>query len=57
MTDEFVTSVTERYIELFEKVSGKKFERALREPQGPDDNYVEERIERNVMSWLEKNRK
>lgn len=49
MTDEFVTSVTERYIELFEKVSGKKFER------GNADN-VEERIENNVMSWLDKNR-
>ncbi len=49
MTDEFVSSVTERYIELFEKVSGNKFER------GNADN-VEERIEKNVMSWLEKNR-
>ena len=49
MTDEFVTIVTERYIELFEKVSGKKFER------GNADN-VEERIEKNVKSWLEKNR-
>jgi phosphoribosylaminoimidazole-succinocarboxamide synthase len=48
MTDEFVTSVTERYIELFEKVSGNKFER------GNADN-VEERIEVNVKSWLEKN--
>lgn len=56
MSDEFVNSVTERYIELYEKVSGKKFERALREPQGPDDNYVEERIEGNVKRWLEKNR-
>jgi phosphoribosylaminoimidazole-succinocarboxamide synthase len=48
MTDEFVTSVTERYIELFEKVSGKKFEK------GNAEN-VEERIEGNVKSWLEKN--
>jgi phosphoribosylaminoimidazole-succinocarboxamide synthase len=48
MTNEFVASVTERYIELFEKVSGKKFER------GNADN-VEERIEGNVKSWLEKN--
>lgn len=48
MTDEFVNSVTDRYIELFEKVSGKKFER------GNAEN-VEERIEGNVKSWLEKN--
>jgi phosphoribosylaminoimidazole-succinocarboxamide synthase len=48
MTNEFVASVTERYIELYEKVSGKKFER------GNADN-VEERIEGNVKSWLEKN--
>ncbi len=47
MTDEFVNSVTERYIELYEKVSGKKFER------GNAEN-VEERIEGNVMKWLEK---
>lgn len=46
MTDEFVDSVTERYIELFEKVSGKKFERS-------DINNIEERIEKNVLSWIE----
>ncbi len=47
MSDEFVDSVTERYIELYEKVSGKKFERNTSE-------NIEKRIEENVLRWLKK---
>lgn len=45
MSDEFVNSVTERYIELFEKVSGKKFEKS-------EAGDVMKRIEGNVVKWL-----
>ena len=47
MTDEFIASVSSRYIELFEQITGKKFE--------PSD-YVdaEKRIEKNVNSYLAK---
>ncbi len=47
MTDEFVESVTDRYIELYEKVSGEKFEKIeLTNPK--------ERIENNVKSFFDK---
>ncbi|MFZ5552571.1 MAG: phosphoribosylaminoimidazolesuccinocarboxamide synthase [Bacteroidota bacterium] len=49
MTDEFVNSVTERYIELFEKVSGKKFERG-------DNSSIETRVKHAIEKWLEKNK-
>jgi phosphoribosylaminoimidazole-succinocarboxamide synthase len=45
MTEEFVNSVSERYIELYEKVSGEKFVKSTSE------NALE-RIERNVISFL-----
>lgn len=45
MTDEFVTQVSERYIELFEKITGDKFQRA-------DISDVESRIEENVLRFL-----
>ncbi|MDQ3111031.1 MAG: phosphoribosylaminoimidazolesuccinocarboxamide synthase [Bacteroidota bacterium] len=45
MTDEYVNSVSERYIELYEKVVGKKFDRA-------DINSVEKRVELNINSFL-----
>jgi phosphoribosylaminoimidazole-succinocarboxamide synthase len=48
MTDEFVNSVSERYIELYEKVVGKKFQRA-------DISEVEKRVETNINSFLSKN--
>ncbi|CAN5748440.1 phosphoribosylaminoimidazolesuccinocarboxamide synthase [soil metagenome] len=48
MTDEYVNSVSERYIELYEKVVGKKFERA-------DINSVENRVEANINSFLSTN--
>ena len=46
MTDEFVDSVTGRYIELYEKVSGEKFEKRSYE-------NVLQQIETNVNRYLE----
>jgi len=46
MTDEIVSSISERYIELYENITGSKFEKA---PYG-DDTY--ERIDANVRNML-----
>ena len=46
MTPEYVESVSERYIELYEKVTGKHFEKA------PDSEDLTKRIENNVMNYL-----
>jgi phosphoribosylaminoimidazole-succinocarboxamide synthase len=48
MTDEFVSSVSERYIELYENITGDKFVRA-------DVSDVLSRVEKNINSFLEKN--
>lgn len=49
MPDEFVDVITERYIELYEKIIGKPFEKA-------DNSNIEARIEKNVVAFLnEKN--
>lgn len=45
MTDEFCNEVSERYIELYEHITGCKFEKA------PVDNLAE-RIEKNVLNCL-----
>lgn len=45
MTDEYVNSVSERYIELYEQVTGKKFEKQ-------DYTNALQRIERAVLSVL-----
>ena len=45
MDDDFVNSVSERYIELYEKITGEKFVRTSL------DN-IEERIEKNVLQFL-----
>ncbi len=45
MPDEFVQEVTERYIELYENITGEKFERV-------DYSNVLKRIEDNVTSFL-----
>lgn len=45
MTDEIVASISERYIELFENISGEKFIKA------PTENILE-RIEKNVSKYL-----
>lgn len=47
MTDEFVNSITDRYIELYEHITGDKFVRE----QSTDD--IAARIERNVNAWLQ----
>ena len=46
MTDEIVTSISERYIELYENITGSKFEKA----EYTGDVY--ERIETNVKNML-----
>lgn len=48
MTPEYIESVSERYIELFEKVSGDQFQRA-------DNENRKQRIEENVSKWLAEN--
>lgn len=45
MTDDFVNQVSERYIELYEKITGEKFVEA-------DIANVSERIEKNCMAFL-----
>ncbi len=45
MTEDYITSVSERYIELFEQITGDKFEKA----EGGD---VASRIEKNVSEYL-----
>jgi phosphoribosylaminoimidazole-succinocarboxamide synthase len=45
MTDSFVTEVSERYIELYERITGEKFEKS-------DITNVPERIEKNCLSFL-----
>lgn len=47
MPDEFVQTVSDRYIELYEMISGKKFEKA-------DTSDIEGRIQRNVENFLQK---
>lgn len=45
MTDEFCTSVSDRYIELYENIVGEKFQKA-------DDEDIHARIEKNVTEYL-----
>ena len=45
MTDSFVNQVSERYIELYEKITGEKFIKA-------DISNVPERIENNCKAFL-----
>ena len=45
MTDEYVNSVSERYIELYEHIVGQKFEKA-------NIDNIAERIEQNVKNYL-----
>ncbi|ULB35768.1 MULTISPECIES: phosphoribosylaminoimidazolesuccinocarboxamide synthase [Proteiniphilum] len=45
MTDEYCNSVSERYIELYEKIVGKKFVKA-------DAKALEKRIENNITEYL-----
>lgn len=48
MTDEYVNSVSERYIELYESITGEKFIRS-------DAKDVLGRVEKNINTFLEKN--
>jgi len=48
ITDEYAESVSERYIELYEHITGEKFVPAA------DNDNIAERIERNVKEWLSK---
>lgn len=50
MTAEYVTSVSDRYVELYEQITGETFERH-------NSFDLEKRIEENVVSELEKLRK
>lgn len=47
MTDEYVSSVSERYIELYENIMGEKFVKA-------DVSDIENRIYQNVLKFLNK---
>ncbi len=46
MTDEYIETVSERYIELYENILGEKFEKA-------DVSNIYDRIEKNVLGYLE----
>lgn len=48
MTDEYITSVSDRYIELYENITGKLFEKS-------DTSNIQERIEKNVTQWMRSN--
>ena len=48
MSDAYITSVSERYIELYENITGKSFVKA-------DTTHISQRIEENVLSSLEEN--
>jgi phosphoribosylaminoimidazole-succinocarboxamide synthase len=45
MSDEYIKTVSERYIELYENITGEKFNKA-------DVSNIQERIENNVASFL-----
>ncbi|WP_292901428.1 phosphoribosylaminoimidazolesuccinocarboxamide synthase [Nonlabens sp.] len=47
MTDEYIASVSDRYMELYENITGKPFEKAT-------TSDILSRIETNVLAWLEK---
>ncbi|MHA3789193.1 phosphoribosylaminoimidazolesuccinocarboxamide synthase [Flavobacterium hauense] len=47
MTDEYIETVSERYIELYENILGEKFAKA-------DITSINERIEKNVLAFLSK---
>ena len=45
MTDEYITSVSERYVELYENITGEAFEAS-------DISDIQRRIEENVLNYL-----
>ena len=46
ITDEYAESVSDRYIELFEHITGEKFDKAA------EEGDIAARIERNVKNYL-----
>ncbi|MCH8534827.1 MAG: phosphoribosylaminoimidazolesuccinocarboxamide synthase [Flavobacteriaceae bacterium] len=46
--DEFIQEITQRYIELYEKITGKTFEKA-------DVTHIHQRIENNVLNYIDAN--
>lgn len=46
LTDKYIQSVSDRYIELYEKITGTTFQRM-------DNTHLNERIEKNVREYLE----
>lgn len=48
MSDEYIESVSERYIELYENITGQNFEKA-------NTTDIMNRIETNVVDWMKKN--
>jgi phosphoribosylaminoimidazole-succinocarboxamide synthase len=47
MSDEWIKEISHRYIELFEKLTGEKFEKA-------DTENIEQRVEKNILKALKK---
>lgn len=45
MSDEYIQSVSDRYIELYENITGETFVKA-------DVSNIEKRIEANVLAYL-----
>jgi phosphoribosylaminoimidazole-succinocarboxamide synthase len=45
MSDDYITTVSERYIELYENITGEAFVKA-------DVSNIQERIEANVLEYL-----
>jgi phosphoribosylaminoimidazole-succinocarboxamide synthase len=45
MTDEIVAGITNRYMELYENITGEKFEKT-------DTSNLIERIEKNIEAYL-----
>lgn len=45
MSDEYITSVSDRYIELYENITGEKFIKA-------DISNIKERIENNILDYI-----
>ena len=45
MSDEYIKTVSDRYIELYENITGESFEKA-------EVSNIQERIETNVLNYL-----
>ena len=46
ITDEYALSVSDRYIELYEHITGERFDKAA------EEGDIAQRIEKNVADWL-----